>query len=338
MTASKRRKRPPQAETLPFEPEATEDSADHAADSTTVAVSETASDPGTDAAAPMINENDRHHLEAAAAAPPGGDAGADEDPGDNNNTNDEDRATTTTITPPDKIWALISADRIVGLIVAAAVGDALGWPQEDRSQIVGGDEAREVAPRPQYRDWERNAGTQYGRYLDPVGAGEYSDDTQLMLAVARACQRDDWFYWLSNVELPFWPVYQRGGGGAVLSASRAWADGHPPWAPTGKNDDKVSRYFDAGANGVAMRIAPHAIVAARNPDESQLVRRVLLDGIATHGHPRALLGGVIHALALRQALIQEGTLGYGALLEYLLNNLVLAGHQPALGHTARGLG
>lgn len=214
----------------------------------------------------------------------------------------------------------IRTDKATGIVLGAAVGDALGWPQEDRSQIVGGAVARDVEPRPVFREWQRNAGTQFGRYLETVGAGEYSDDTQLLLAVARSSLHgSDWFDWLTRVELPQWPLYQRGGGGAVLRASRAWADGHPPWVPAPSKDaQKLGSYFNAGANGVAMRIAPHAIVTA-NQGADDLLHRVVLDGLATHGHPRALIGGCIHALAVRHALLQEATLEYGELLEAIWN-------------------
>lgn len=89
-------------------------------------------------------------------------------------------------------------------------------------------------------------------------AGEYSDDTQLLLAVARACLAgNQWLEHLRVVELPFWPTYQRGGGRAALTACRAWQDSSPPWAST-----KAASYFAAGANGAAMRIAPHVLATA----------------------------------------------------------------------------
>ncbi|WP_457135590.1 ADP-ribosylglycohydrolase family protein [Mycobacteroides abscessus] len=201
--------------------------------------------------------------------------------------------------------------KAAGVILGAAVGDALGWPQEDRSQIIGLS-ARDVDPQPLFRDWERNGGTRYGRYLDPVRAGEYSDDTQLLLAVARACLGGaDWFEWLTHVELPIWPVYERGGGGAVLRAARAWAQGHSPWiASTQRQIGTAEKYFGAGANGVAMRIAPHVLVTIDAPSE-ELLQRVVLDGLATHGHPRALVGACVHALALRHGIKHQGTLEYG---------------------------
>ena len=203
-------------------------------------------------------------------------------------------------------------------MLGAAVGDALGWPQEDRSNIVGGRASRDVEPRPHFRSWERNAGPRFARYIEPVAAGEYSDDTQLMLAVARSClQGPDWIEWFRRVELPEWPLYQRGGGGSVLRAAGSWAKGKEPWSAATKQDRaNAVKYFDAGANGVAMRIAPHAIVtASRSVDE--LLARTLLDGLSTHGHARALVGACLHALAVRFALSVESTLEYGALLDFL---------------------
>ncbi|WP_437770402.1 ADP-ribosylglycohydrolase family protein [Arthrobacter sp. KNU40] len=214
---------------------------------------------------------------------------------------------------------LLNPDRAVGMFLGAAAGDALGWPQEDRSQIVGGNAARQVEPRASYRSWSRNGGTQFSRYLDPVDSGQYSDDTQLMLSVARSSfAGSDWYEWFTRIELPQWPLYQRGGGGAVLRASRAWAEGRPPWRIARASDEsKVASYFNAGANGVAMRIAPH-VLAISDANTDVLLRRVVKDGVATHGHPRALLGAAVHALTLRYALRQSSTLEYGELLHAII--------------------
>lgn len=218
----------------------------------------------------------------------------------------------TTETPPTVDRPL----RARGLLLGAAVGDALGWPQEQRSGIVGGARSRNVKPQAAFREWRRNAGTQFGRYTETVRAGEYSDDTQLLLAVARACARGDgWLDHLIQLELPVWLSYQRGGGRAVLSAARAWLNGHAPWVASRKEADP-SRYFGAGANGVAMRIAPHALATCESPAD-HLIARVVRDGITTHGHPRALVGGVLHALTLWSLLRRSSTLGYGELVEQL---------------------
>jgi ADP-ribosylglycohydrolase/catechol 2,3-dioxygenase-like lactoylglutathione lyase family enzyme len=211
-------------------------------------------------------------------------------------------------------------DRVRGMFVSAAVGDALGWPQEQRSSIVGGQKARRVPPRAEFRRWERNSGTRFSRYRETVGSGEYSDDTQLLLAVARACLRGDWRSWLAKVELPALLLYERGAGRALLTAAQAWADGTPPWAEVSsrRNGHDVAGYYNAGANGVAMRIAPHVVLTAAAASPEPLIERVIQDGIYTHGHPRALIGGVLHAVALRHALLRRGTLAYGEPVAALL--------------------
>jgi ADP-ribosylglycohydrolase len=212
-------------------------------------------------------------------------------------------------------------NRVAGIILGAAVGDALGWPQEQRSGIQGGNAARSVAARPEFRGWSRHSGNRFARYEEKVAAGEYSDDTQLLLAVARSCITSDWRHHFSRVELPIWPIYQRGGGLAVLRASRVWATSErPPWSPSrpGKvAEDSLRKYFSGGANGVAMRIAPHAAVTVADESPGSLIERVLNDGICTHGHPRALIGGLVHALALRYVLRLRGPMDYEALPAFL---------------------
>jgi ADP-ribosylglycohydrolase len=172
--------------------------------------------------------------------------------------------------------------RTRGIVVCAAVGDALGWPQEIRSSIVGGNAARDVPPAPTFRAWDRNSGNRFGRYLERVNAGDYSDDAQLLMSVARSCLNgSEWLEHLTKVELPAWSLYQRGGGRAVISAARAWAAGTPPWrldTQTSTGLTGLRAYFNAGANGVAMRIAPHVIVTA-DQDPIRLLNRVIMDGI-----------------------------------------------------------
>lgn len=219
-----------------------------------------------------------------------------------------------------------SSTNVHGALLGVAVGDALGWPQELRGGLVGGQRARDRAePEPMFRSWTRQGGHYTRRYDDQVRAGEYSDDTQMTLCVARACMTGDrWFDHLTGVELPAWPLYQRGGGGAVLTASKAWADGHPPWLHDGGGRaEKVwKRYVGAGANGVAMRVAPHVVVTT-NYDE--LVDRVFCDGITTHGHPRALVGAITYAVTLHRAFDAGTPLAFGNLLDAARDSLVPSG-------------
>ncbi|MDX2980279.1 ADP-ribosylglycohydrolase family protein [Streptomyces microflavus] len=210
-----------------------------------------------------------------------------------------------------------------GIFLGAAVGDALGWPQELRGGLIGGQKERDRATtRPEFRNWTRNAGHYSKRYHDPVHAGEYSDDTQLLLATARSCLAGErWWERLTEVELPTWPLYQRGGGGAVLASASCWADGRPPWQGKGsaRTQAIAKRYRDAGANGVAMRIAPHVLWAENSDD---LIRRIVRDGITTHGHPRALVGALVYAFALRGAASSRTTHGFGDSVEAAAAGLI----------------
>ncbi|MGY1873930.1 ADP-ribosylglycohydrolase family protein [Nocardia gipuzkoensis] len=219
---------------------------------------------------------------------------------------------------PDRIH-----DRARGILLGAACGDALGWPQEQRGGLIGGQKARDGRlAEPHFREWTRTAGHYRSRYHDPVRAGDYSDDTQLLLATARACLRGpDWWEHLVEIELPTWLLYQRGAGGAVLRAASSWADGSPPWRANSNRKTAANgrTYREAGANGVAMRIAPHAICAS---DPTDLVSRVFHDGIATHGHPRALVGGLAYAQALAYAARSKSPLGYGELLSIVANGFI----------------
>lgn len=198
--------------------------------------------------------------------------------------------------------------RIRGSALGVAVGDALGWPQEQNSKNL----EQANAPELRFRSWRRRAGGRFQPFGEQVGAGEYSDDTQLTLCVARSLLRDaDWYETFTRSELPTWASYERGGGRSVLRAASSWALGRPPW----RSDKGSPRdYFATGANGVAMRALPH-VVAGLSDSFEPVRRRVVLDGCSTHGHATALVGALIHTSSLWFALHVESTLAYGELLE-----------------------
>ena len=198
-----------------------------------------------------------------------------------------------------------------GALLGLAAGDALGWPQEMRRSGT--------SPRIEFQTWTRRGGGRFRPYEEIIDAGAYSDDTQLALAVARSrtSHDTDWWKAFATVELPLWTLYERGGGGATKRAARAWIDGGPPWKVAKR--DAVRRYFDAGGNGVAMRVLPHALFLAGSDDPNGLVREVVFDGSATHGHPRALVGAAAYAYAAWSLARRTGTLGFGELLDLLLD-------------------
>jgi ADP-ribosylglycohydrolase/catechol 2,3-dioxygenase-like lactoylglutathione lyase family enzyme len=202
-------------------------------------------------------------------------------------------------------------------ILGAAVGDALGWPDEGRA-TRSGRQNRTDSQRAHFISWARKAGGRFYAHEDQVGPGEYSDDTQLIIASAKCLiQYEDWYAALTQTELPFWTAYERGGGGATKRAADAWLSGKPPWMLVGPDRE---RYFAAGGNGVVMRILPHVDWEAQTSDFSIVADEIVRNGIATHGHPRALVGSLAYAFAAWHQLRSSETLGYGALLDILLDS------------------
>jgi ADP-ribosylglycohydrolase len=195
--------------------------------------------------------------------------------------------------------------RAEGALLGAAIGDAAGWPQEPAGKRLG---KRPEPSGPLFNKWIRRSGNRFLSYNEPIGAGEYSDDTQLILATARSLQHADWWHQFTSVELPFWTMYERGGGGATKRAATLWLNGLKPWAA---GTDDAKRYFAAGGNGAAMRVLPHVVVYGERFEPAPILR----NAITTHGHPRALVGALLHAWVLHFALRNTQTLSYGALLE-----------------------
>jgi|GEM_PF-3160832 len=204
-------------------------------------------------------------------------------------------------------------DKYFGSLLGAVIGDALGWPQEDRSMRVG----KMLQRKTQFQKWTRRNGFRYLAYEEEISPGSYSDDSQLLFATARSLQYINWFSHFVKVELPTWLVYERGGGGATKRAADLWSKGQPPWKLEKQKREYIKKYFNAGGNGVTMRILPHVFYCYGNLNE--ISNQVFLNGIATHGHPRALLSAILYSWALHYHIGKEDVLGYGELVEYLLN-------------------
>jgi ADP-ribosylglycohydrolase/predicted enzyme related to lactoylglutathione lyase len=217
----------------------------------------------------------------------------------------------------DNMPTKFKSGKAVGAMLGAACGDALGWPNER----VG----KSKAPKqPQgrlheFRKWTRRSGGRFFPHEEIIEAGEYSDDTQLILCLSRSLLKGEkWFEFYTQVELPFWSLYERGGGGATKRAVDSWQDGIEPWNPNRKPQD-VKRYFEAGGNGVAMRALPHALYLC-DEDFSKVASSIFMDGLTTHGHPRALLGALVYGYALWASLRKEAKLGYGELIDEIIAN------------------
>ncbi|MHB1758240.1 MAG: ADP-ribosylglycohydrolase family protein [Leptospirillum sp.] len=218
----------------------------------------------------------------------------------------------------DNNTIMLKTSKAVGGMLGAACGDALGWANE---RISKSNVSKQTQGRlHDFRRWTRRSGGRFFPHEEIIEEGEYSDDTQLILCLSRSLQKGEvWWDYFTLVELPFWSVYERGGGGATKRAVDSWLDGVAPWSSIRKPQD-VKRYFDAGGNGVAMRALPHVLRLAEK-EFPEVASNIFLDGVATHGHPRALLGALAYGFALWTAFRKESKLTYGELVEELINNV-----------------
>ena len=204
-----------------------------------------------------------------------------------------------------------------GAFLALAAGDALGWPQEMPRNVQGN--RPNSGAHVEFEEWTRRSGGRFHPYEEVIHSGDYSDDTQLTLAVARSRTNHGSAWWkaFTRIELPLWTLYERGGGGATKRAASAWADSGPPWKSNKR--ESVRQYFEAGGNGVAMRVLPHALFLAGEDSPCALMHDVVLDGTATHGHPRALVGATVYAYAAWSLVRLGSTLRFGELLDTLID-------------------
>jgi len=192
-------------------------------------------------------------------------------------------------------------DRYLGGLLGAAIADALGWITEF-SKSKAELERRGIKRLEDYIEWSKPTGGRFHTYLDWISKGEYSDDTQLTLCTVRSLRADGTFDEERFVEeLRGWLDYSRGAGAAITAAARHLRENHRVrWNCNFYGTQGRGRrrgYFQAGGNGAAMRVAPHALA---NPRDS---RRTFVESwknaLVTHGHPRALLGAVTMAEAVR---------------------------------------
>jgi len=210
-------------------------------------------------------------------------------------------------------------EKCKGAMLATAIGDALGWPNEQRSKNT----ANISKVNDHFVEWTRRCGRPYW-YIEKILPGEYSDDTQMTLSVARSVIAGNWEEVLVKKELPFWLKYERGGGKALLKAAESCKKGLLLWQSNYTRD-----YFNAGGNGTVMRILPHVIAVANNTqDIATLMANVIKDSIITHGHPRAILGATCYAYALNYLLRKDSILEYGELVNVVLDDQNVWGAFP----------
>lgn len=193
-----------------------------------------------------------------------------------------------------------------GSIKLSAIGDALGWITEFEKSEQSLKEKFGTERIENFYTWKKNVGGRFYGFIDTIKAGSYSDDTQLLLSVARSVKRDgslDHSYF-AKTELPNWLNYARGGGRTVKTAadkisrkSVKWFNNFYNFKVNGENYD----YKQSGANGAAMRILPIALANLGNTEK--IKEEIFCNSIITHGHPRAILGAMLYGYAVNQIIV-----------------------------------
>ncbi len=217
-------------------------------------------------------------------------------------------------TPP-KPASTPSADRFEGALVFSAIGDALGWPTEfilpGRSRTLPF-----AVPVHDFVSWKKVIGGKWWGYDEEIMPGQYSDDTQLTLAVARCITEKGVFEpeRFAYQELPLWLQYERGGGKSIKTAARRLITKRANWLNNFYRQGEIV-YTNAGANGAAMRNLPIAL--ANIDDDLRLVKDSFFNAIITHGHPRAILGAILFAWSAQYLIKATGNISAKNLVNFL---------------------
>lgn len=193
-----------------------------------------------------------------------------------------------------------------GSIKLSAIGDALGWITEfEKNQYsLKGKFGTERIDH--FFTWKKNVGGRFYGYIDTIKAGSYSDDTQLLLAVARSIKKDGHLdhNYFAKTELGNWLEYARGGGRTVKTAadkisrkSVKWYNNFYSFKVGSENYD----YKQSGANGAAMRVLPIALANLGHTEK--IKEEIFCNSIITHGHPRAILGAMLYGYAINQIIV-----------------------------------
>lgn len=193
-----------------------------------------------------------------------------------------------------------------GSIKLSAIGDALGWITEFEKNPQSLKEKFGVERIENFYTWKKTVGGRFYGFIDTIKAGSYSDDTQLLLAVARSIKKDgnlDHNYF-AKIELANWLDYARGGGRTVKIAadkisrkSTKWFNNFYTFKVNGENYS----YKQSGANGAAMRVLPIALANLGNTEK--IKEEIFGNSIITHGHPRAILGAMLYGYAVNQIIV-----------------------------------
>lgn len=194
--------------------------------------------------------------------------------------------------------APILETKTIGCLFGLAIGDALGMPLTGRTRA----EIAEIGPVSEFLPSEQTAPVMLPLTAladpeedDPLGPGQWTDDTQLALALAESLVEeggllvpDTWAHalvrWLNSAP--------RGPGLSSLEAAVQLRTGGALW------DEAADP--EGGGCGAATRAAP---IALAYPTDTETRRRcAVLQALVTHGHPDAQAAALATAEAVAYAL------------------------------------
>lgn len=192
-----------------------------------------------------------------------------------------------------------------GSLKLAAIGDALGWMTEFEKSQSSLKKNFGTNYINSFHHWEKNVGGRFYGYVDKLDSGSYSDDTQLLLSVARSINKDGFVdqQYFAKKELPEWLLYSRGAGRTIKNAARKIERKSAKWNNnffTFKAGRATIDYRESGANGAAMRILPIAL--ANFGEQDKIKEEIFGNSIITHGHPRAILGAMLYGYSINTIL------------------------------------
>ena len=176
----------------------------------------------------------------------------------------------------------VKFDRRLGALLGTFVGDALGMPFEGAPPFAASEPL-------DFQDTR-------------LGVGTYTDDTQMMIAVAEVL-RDFGAVDETHLAKRFLDSYEprRGYGAGTTQVFALRQRG----VPVSKAATQIFRGGSFG-NGAAMRIAP--VGAHFSDDEKRLILEAVRSARVTHAHPPGIEGAVLLAAAVGSAVRGEDAL------------------------------
>ncbi len=201
--------------------------------------------------------------------------------------------------------------RVRGALLGTMVGDALGVPFEGHDTTFE-EYARARAPSgmPAVQ-----AAIGLQAHLQTISRLTYSDDTQLMIALAEAMLEDpavDPDRVAARFAASFDPA--RGYGAGALQVLRRIAAGEP-WQQAARSVHSEGSF----GNGAAMRVAPIGALYHDQPD--QLHQAAERSAVVTHLHADGIGGAVVQAQAV-SLVLTAGTLGVPLDCDYFFRALL----------------